>query len=206
MISDACAAVVNLIDDDNEIRESMKVLIESRGLCVECFESAQVFLNNYDPDKHGCLILDLNMPTMTGLELQEQLIAKEISIPIIFISGNANIPDTAKAFRTGAIDFLQKPFTSEVLFSRIDEAINKDIEARKVFVKKRKIQECFNTLTPREKEVLQLIISSHSNKEAAKILKISHRTIDVHRARVMEKMQAEDLAELVAIAINHELY
>lgn len=203
---DTNTSLVYLIDDEIEVRDSMMVLIESAGLHVKSFDSAQAFLNNYDSSQPGCLILDLKMPLMSGLELQEELVVRNINIPIIFISGNANIPDTAKAFRTGAIDFLEKPFTSQILFERIDEAINKDIEIRNNLAEKHKILECFNCLTTREKEVLRLIVSSHSNKEAAKILNISHRTIDVHRARVMEKMRAENLAELVAMAISHELF
>lgn len=198
-------ALVYLVDDEVAIRDSLTLLIESAGLEVKSFYSSEAFLENYDPERPGCLILDVRMPLMSGLELQEELSARNINIQIIFISGNAEIADSAKAFRSGALDFLEKPFDNGILFERIDEAIKKDSFIRKKLAEKRKIQSCFNRLTNREKEVLQLIISSHSNKEAAKILDVSHRTIDAHRARVMEKMQADNVTALVAMVLNHEL-
>lgn len=202
---DNSTARVYLVDDEFAVRDSLMLLIESTGLQIKSFDSAEAFLNNYNPAHPGCLILDVRMPLMGGLELQEELSARHINIPIIFISGNADIPDSAKAFRAGALDFMEKPFDNSILLERIDEAIKKDIEVRKQQVEKQKIQECFNRLTVREKEVLQLIISSHSNKEAARILDISHRTIDAHRARVMEKMHAESVAALVAMVMSYEL-
>lgn len=199
------AALVYLVDDEFSIRDSLSLLIESIGLEVKSFESSEDFLKNYDPERPSCLILDVRMPLMGGLELQEELSARNINIQIIFISGNAEIPDSAKAFRSGALDFLEKPFDNQVLVERIDEAIKKDIAIKKRLAEKQKIQSCFDRLTTREKEVLKLIISSHSNKEAAKILDVSHRTIDAHRARVMEKMQADNVAALVTMVLNHQL-
>ena len=199
-------AVVYLVDDDPSILDSLSVLIKSTGLNIKNFASAENFLDSYSPEQPGCLILDVRMPVMGGLELQEELAKRQIQVPIIFISGNAEIPDTAKAFRAGAVDFLEKPFDSHLLIERINEAIAKDNEARRQQVEKNKIQACFDCLTAREKEVLQLIISSHNNKETAKKLAISHRTVDAHRARIMEKMQAEDITELVAIALRHSLF
>src|SRR5690606_13103354 len=130
---------------------------------------------------------------------------RHIDIPIIFISGHADVPDSAKAFRAGAIDFLEKPFNEEVLLSRIEEALSKDAQAREQLREKSKILERLNHLTTREREVLNLIVRSHSNKEAARILDISNRTIDVHRAHIMEKMQAENLAELMVMAMQCDL-
>lgn len=199
------AALVYLVDDEFAIRDSLTLLIESTGRKVKSFDSASAFLKNYDHEKPSCLILDVRMPSMGGLELQEELSKRNINIPIIFISGNADIPDSAKAFRAGALDFLEKPFDNGTLLDRIDEALKKDIDARAQSIQKQKIQDCFNRLTTREKEVLQLIINSHSNKEAAKILDISPRTIDAHRARVMEKMQAENVAALVTMVMSYEL-
>lgn len=198
-------AVVYLVDDEFAIRDSLTLLIESTGLSVKNYDSAEVFLNHYDPDKPGCLILDVRMPLMDGLELQEELTIRNINIPIIFISGNADIPDTAKAFRAGALDFMEKPFDNAILLERIDEAIKKDIESRRLLAEKQKIQACFDRLTAREKEVLSFIVGSRSNKETAKILDVSHRTIDAHRARIMEKMQAENVAALVAMVMSHSL-
>lgn len=196
------AALVYLVDDEYAVRDSLTLLIQSTGQLVRSFESAQAFLDNYDPVQPGCLLLDVRMPTMSGLELQDELGKREITIPIIFISGNAEIPDSAKAFRAGAVDFLEKPFDNAVLLERIKEAINKDIEMREKLVERRRLQERIDCLTPREKEVLSLIISSYSSKESAKVLDISHRTIDVHRARIMKKMQAENIAELISMVMN----
>lgn len=196
---------VYLIDDEFAVRDALALLIKASGWTVKSFDSAQEFLKNYDPDVPGCLILDVKMPVMGGLELQEELIKRNINIPIIFISGNADIPDSAKAFRAGAVDFLEKPFEKSILLERIDEAVQKDIKARRQLLEKASIQDCFNRLTAREKEVLQLIVNSHSNKEAAKILDVSPRTIDAHRARVMEKMQADNVAALVTMVMSHNL-
>jgi len=196
--------LVYLVDDEFAIRDSLTLLIESTGQAVRSFESAEAFLNNYTPDQPGCLLLDVRMPLMTGHELQSELLNRGINIPIIFISGHADIADSAKAFRSGAVDFLEKPFNNEVLLERINEAIKKDIAFREEFVKKRRIQDRIDHLTTREKEVLGLIVKSHSNKESAKILNISNRTVDVHRASIMEKMQAENVAELITMVMYCE--
>jgi RNA polymerase sigma factor (sigma-70 family) len=199
-------SVVYLVDDDIIIRDSLSVLIESIGLKINSFESAQSFLNSYIPDQPGCLILDVRMPIMNGLELQEELSKRNIQIPIIFISGNAEIPDSAKAFRAGAVDFLEKPFDTHLLIERIYEALSKDIENKKQQLGNNKIQACFDTLSNREKEVLKLIINNQSNKEVAKELGVSHRTIEAHRARIMEKMQVGSTTELVGMTVRHSLF
>lgn len=196
--------LVYLVDDEFVIRDSLTLLIESTGQAVKSFESAEAFLNSYKPDQPGCLLLDVRMPLMSGHDLQNELLKRGIRIPIIFISGNAEIPDSAKAFRAGAVDFLEKPFNNEVLLERINEAIKKDVAFREEFVKKRRIQDRIDHLTAREKEVLSLIVKSHSNKESAKILNISNRTVDVHRASIMEKMQAENVAELITMVMYCE--
>lgn len=196
--------LVYLVDDEFAIRDSLTLLIESTGRSVRSFDSAEAFLKNYDPDQPGCLLLDVRMPLMSGHDLQQELSKRGIVIPIIFISGHADIPDSAKAFRAGAVDFLEKPFDNAVLLERIDEAIKKDIVFRGEFVKRRRIQDRLDHLTAREKEVLGLIVKSHSNKESAKILNISNRTVDVHRASIMEKMQAENVAELITMVMYCE--
>lgn len=205
MIQNKPSALIYLVDDEFAVRDSLSLLIESTGQTILCFESAMGFLEGYNPAVPGCLLLDVRMPTMDGLELQEELAKREIFIPIIFISGNADIPDSARAFRAGAVDFLEKPFDSNVLLARIAEAIKKDVEHRRKIIEKRKLQERLNYLTEREKEVLCLIVSSYSNKEAAKALDISKRTIDIHRAHIMEKMQAENITELILMAMQCEV-
>ncbi|OYV21505.1 MAG: Two component transcriptional regulator, LuxR family [Methylococcaceae bacterium NSP1-1] len=197
--------LVYLVDDEFSVRDSLALLIESTGQSVRSFESAEAFLNNYDPEQPGCLLLDVRMPSMSGLELQGELLKREIFIPIIFISGHAGIPDSAKAFRAGAVDFLEKPFDNEILLERIDEAIKKDIVSREQFIEHREIQNRLDHLTLREQEVLSLIVRGHSNKEIAKILDISNRTVEAHRASIMEKMQVKSLAELMVLATHSEM-
>ncbi len=194
--------LVYLVDDDFSVRDSLSLLIESTGQAVRCFESADDFLNNFDPDQAGCLILDVRMPSMTGLELQEELARRDFAIPIIFISGHADVPDSSKAFRAGAVDYMEKPFDSEVLLKRMQEAIQKDLDTRVQLAEKRKLKKRLSLLTPREREVYTLIVKGLSNKEVAKQLNISNRTIDVHRSKIMEKMEAEDLSELTVMAMH----
>ena len=194
--------LVYLVDDDFSVRDSLSMLIESTGQAVRCFESADDFLNNYDPNQAGCLILDVRMPSMTGLELQEEMVRRDFAIPIIFISGHADVPDSSKAFRAGAVDYMEKPFDSEKLLNRMDEAIQKDLSTRVQHAEKRKLKKRLSQLTPREYEVMVLVVKGLSNKEAAKHLNVSYRTVDVHRAKIMEKMDAEDLAELTVMAMH----
>jgi two-component system response regulator FixJ len=198
-------AVIYLVDDEFAVRDSLALLIESAGFTIQSFACALEFLDGYDPERPGCLVLDVRMPEMSGLELQKELSVRDIGLPIIFISGHAEVADSARAFRSGAIDFLEKPFENSVLLERIEEGVKKDIYARSERALKHEILQRLDLLTPREMEVLQLIISSHSNKESAKILKVSNRTIDAHRARIMEKLQAESLADLMKIAMHCDL-
>lgn len=194
--------LVYLVDDDFSVRDSLTMLIESTGQAVRSFESASDFLNNFDPDQAGCLILDVRMPHMTGLELQEEMARRDFAIPIIFISGHADVPDSSKAFRAGAVDYMEKPFNSEILLERMREAIQRDLETRIHNAEKRKLKKRLSQLTPREHEVMILVVKGLSNKEVAKQLNVSNRTIDVHRSKIMEKMDAEDLAELTVMAMH----
>jgi len=205
MTSLAADTWVYLVDDEFSVRDSLSLLIESTGQSVKSFESAEAFLDNYDPEYPGCLLLDVRMPFMSGLELQDELLSREISIPIIFISGHAGIPDSAKAFRAGAVDFLEKPFDNETLLARIEEAIKKDIENREKRIENQRVKNCLKHLSVREQEVLCLMVKGRSNKEMAKILDISNRTVEAHRANVMNKMQAEGLAELMVMLTHSEI-
>jgi FixJ family two-component response regulator len=195
-------SLVYIVDDEFAIRDSLALLIESTGQAVRGFDSAESFLNSYSPECPGCLILDIKMPGMNGLELQQEMSNRAITIPIIFISGHAEISDSAKAFRAGAVDFLAKPFENNLLIERINEAIYKDIVIRKQQLEKYEIQKRLSRLTAREGEVLNFVVDSHSNKEIARILDVSHRTVDVHRARIMEKMEAENIAELLVMVMR----
>ena len=194
---------VYIVDDDPAILDSLSILIKPNGLKTACFESAKAFLSAYSPEQPGCLILDIKMPLMGGLELQDELLKINNHIPIIFISGNAEIPDAVKALKSGAVDFLEKPFNPPKLIECIFSALQKDIEDRMQRFENQKTKELFSSLTPREKEVLLLIINNYSNKEAAKQLDISHRTVEAHRARILEKLQASSTTELVAMALKH---
>lgn len=195
-------SLVYIVDDEFAVRDSLMLLIQSTGRFAKSFASAEEFLNAYCPDNPSCLILDVRMPGMSGLDLQREMTKRHISLPIIFISGHAEIPDSAKAFRAGAVDFLEKPVDYNVLMDRIEEAIARDVAERKQRLDKLEIEKRFERLTAREKEVLKLITDNCSNKEVAKILEISHRTIDVHRARIMEKMEAENVGELLKMALR----
>ena len=192
-------ALVYLIDDEFSVRDSLTLVLESAGLRVKSFESAEDFLKNYNNEYPSCLILDVKMPCMSGLELQEALLKRNISIPIIFISGHAGISQSAKAFRAGAVDFLEKPFDHEVLLARITEVIQKNIEYRWRLNVHFELANRHYCLTEREREVLTLISEGSSNKEAANLLSISSRTVEAHRARIMKKMEVDSFVDLVML-------
>jgi two-component system, LuxR family, response regulator FixJ len=196
---------VFIVDDESAVRDALGLLIESAGLSTEGFESACAFLEAYEPDRPGCVLLDVRMKQMSGLDLQEALQKKNITIPIIFISGHGDVAISARAFRGGAVDFIEKPFDDQTILSRIDEALHKDAQSREKRAARAEILRRYDRLTPREKEVMKLVIGSQSNKQIARILGISHRTVDAHRARVMEKMAADSLAELIAMALEAEI-
>ena len=198
--------LVYLVDDEFAVRDSLALLIESTGQAIRTFNSAEGFLNNYDPKLPGCLLLDVRMPSMSGLELQDEMLKREIAIPIIFISGHAGVPDSAKAFRAGALDFLVKPFDNEILLERIQEAIKKDIASREQSIELHEIQNRLSHLTVREQEVLSLIVRGHPNKEIAKMLDISNRTVEAHRASIMGKMRADSFAELMLMVTQSEMF
>jgi FixJ family two-component response regulator len=193
---------VFVVDDEFVIRDSLSLLIESTGLKVETFDSAITFLEQVDIDQPGCLILDMRIPYMDGLELQEELVKRNSKMPIIFMSGHADIQISSKAFRAGAIDFIEKPFDSKLLLQRIDEMIEQLLLTWPENQKKKQLHERYMHLTPREKEIFLLTVHNHSNKQAAKKLNISNRTVDVHRAHIMEKMQADSLNTLIIMAMN----
>ncbi len=194
---------VFLVDDDQAYRQSLRFLLESAGLTVEDFPSASEFLKTYDTAKPGCLVLDVRMPSMSGLELQEYLVERCINLPIIFITGHGDVPMSVKAIKGGAVDFIEKPFDDVLLIDRINEAFKKDAENRNVQDKIFDFKSRWLRLTSREREVMDLIIAGRSNKQIATELDVSHRTVEVHRARIMEKMQAESVADLITMAVTY---
>ena len=191
-----------VIDDDEAVRSSLKLLLRSVKLPVAVYASAQEFLPKYSVDQPGCLIVDVRMPGMSGLELQEQLNLRGAMIPVIFITGHGDISMAVEAMRHGAFDFLPKPFRDQDLLDRIQKALEKDAKNRLEIAQTERIRQQFESLTPREREVLELVTSGKANKVMAGDLGVSQRTIEIHRARVMEKMQANSLAQLVRMVLN----
>lgn len=197
MLENSNEPLIYIVDDDLSVRDSLRMLIESTGRNVRCFDSAVKFLNAFDPDFPGCVILDIWMPGMTGLEVQQELAKRNITIPVIFISGMATISLSSMAFRLGAADFFEKPVDSELLLTRIDQELRRFLEN---YHEKRHFTTCFNSLTSKEKEYFLLMIKGLSNKEIAKVLGNNHRTLEAYRAKVIKKMQVKNLHELITLA------
>jgi len=196
--------IVFIVDDDEAVRNSLRLLVKSVGLSATALVSAQEFLASYDPLQPGCLVLDVRMPGMSGLELQQQLNLRGAVIPVIFITGHGDVPMAVAAMQQGAFDFLQKPFRDQDLMDRIQRALEKDRANRAELGERSLIREHHETLTPREREVLALVTSGKPNKVMAADLGLSQRTIEIHRARVMEKMGASSLAHLVRMVLDLE--
>lgn len=192
---------VFIVDDDQAIRNSLKWLIESVAMEVKTFESADAFIKNYYPGRSGCLLLDVRMPGMSGLELQEYLAEKRINIPVIIITGHGDVPMAIRAMKAGAVDFIEKPFNDELLLESIRHALLLDEQQRDKQTHKAEIATRLARLTPREHEVMAMVTAGKANKEIASALGVSAKTVEAHRARVMEKMQASSLADLVRMAM-----
>ena len=193
---------VFIVDDDEAVRNSLRLLVKSVGLSAVTANSAQEFLATYDPVDPGCLILDVRMPGMSGIELQQQLNLRGAVIPVIFITGHGDIPMAVEAMQQGAFDFLQKPFRDQDLIDRVQRALEKDRANRAELLERARIRERRDSLTPREREVLELVASGKPNKVMAADLGLSQRTVEIHRARVMEKMGASSLAQLVRMVLD----
>lgn len=199
--STSAKITVFVVDDDQAMRNSLKWLIESVGMQVESHASADEFLAQYQPGRAGCLVLDVRMPGMSGLDLQEHLVERNIQIPVVIITGHGDVPMAVRAMKSGAVDFIEKPFNDEVLLDAIRRAIAREEHQRSHHSENLQIQERLSHLTPREYEVMQMVTEGRSNKEIANTLGVSAKTIEAHRARVMEKMQAGSLAELVRMVL-----
>lgn len=195
---------VFLVDDEPDVRASLSMLIRSIGLTPECYDTPKAYLDAYDPERPGCLILDMRMPGMSGLQLQEKLSAMGLHPPIIMISGHGEIPNAVQAVQRGAIDFLQKPISDQLLLDRIQQALQMDIENRENHNISSEAQSRYDRLTRRERQVLTGVIAGKLNKTIAGELDVSTRTIEIHRANLMEKMQAKSLSALVQMVANVE--
>lgn len=191
---------VFLVDDDQAVRDALELLLETAAYRTESYPSAESFLDSCDPDRPGCLILDIRMPGMSGVRLQEALEARNIMLPVIFLTGHGTVPMSAKAFRNGAIDFMEKPFDESMLLERIEEAIRLDAANRATRARQAESAARLANLTPRECEIMLLIVAGRSNKEIAAGLDLSHRTVETHRSRIMDKTGARSLADLIELA------
>jgi FixJ family two-component response regulator len=192
--------VVYVVDDEPAVLKSLERLLRSAGYDVKTFASAFEFLDFQQPDVHGCLVLDVRMPELDGLELQERLAEREIAFPVVFITGHGTVPMSVRAMKAGAVDFLQKPFLEKDLLDVVSGAIAVDRQSKRETRELRKLRERMKNLTPREYEVFELVVTGMLNKQIAYDLGTSEKTIKVHRARVMDKLGAESLADLVRFA------
>jgi FixJ family two-component response regulator len=202
MISDA---VVYVVEDDEAVRRALSRLLRSVGLGVETFPSARAFLEAPRVDRPACLVLDVRLPGPSGLELQTALGEGQRALPIIFITGHGNVPMSVRAMKSGALDFLQKPFNDQELLEAVQRALDRSRQARAESAEQAVIRRRFETLTPREREVLGLVVTGMLNKQIASRLGAAEKTIKVHRGRVMRKMVAESVADLVRMAQRIEL-
>jgi FixJ family two-component response regulator len=195
---------VVVVDDDPSIRKSLARLVRSTGLNVQTFASADDFLSSHSREHPSCLVLDIRMPGMSGLDLQEQL-ASDPTLPIVFITGHGDVPMSVRAMKGGAVDFLQKPFDERELLAAVHQACERAKRAHRKHVETSAVWGRIDSLTPREREVFALVVTGMLNKQIAGRLAVTERTVKAHRARVMEKMKAESLADLVRMAEKAEL-
>lgn len=192
---------VFVVDDDRAMRESLSWLLDSVGLRVRSYATAADFLAEHDPAQPGCLVLDVRMPGMSGLDLQAELARRGVELPTIVITGHAEVSMAVRAVKAGAIDFIEKPFSDQLLLDRVRQALEVDLEAREVRRRREDARRRLATLTAREREVLNLVVVGKANKEIASALGVSPKTVEVHRAHVMSKMCVDSLAELIRITL-----
>ncbi len=196
---------VFIVDDDSAVRDSLCLLLKSVKIASQPFASGDEFLDAYDSEWKGCVLLDIRMPRISGMEVQKRLLEKNCTLPVIFITGHGDIPMAVEAMHLGAHDFVQKPFHDEELLDRIQQALMSQRQQQDELSLKRSIKKNYDQLTPREREVMSDVVRGHANKVIAIDLGLSQRTVEIHRARVMEKMHARSLAELVRLSLLIEL-
>ncbi|MFL5299251.1 MAG: response regulator transcription factor [Anaeromyxobacteraceae bacterium] len=193
---------VYVVDDDEAMRDSLVWLLESNGHAVEAFASAEAFLERWREEMHGCLVLDVRMPGMSGLELHERLGARGAALPVVFVTGHGDVPMAVAALKKGAVDFIEKPFSDKEMLRLVAGCLELEATRRAARHRAAAVQRRVATLTEREREVMQLVVAGRLNKEIADDLGISIKTVEVHRARVMEKMEARSIAELVQAVVS----
>jgi FixJ family two-component response regulator len=192
---------VFVVDDDRAMRDSLRWLLESVGLSVRTYATAADFLREYESSQPGCLVLDVRMPGMSGLDLQAELTRRDAALPTIIVTGHAEVTMAVRAVKAGALDFIEKPFSDQLLLDRVRQALEIDRMEREVRRRREEAQRRLETLTVREREVLDLVVAGKANKEIAAALKLSPKTVEVHRSHVMSKMAADSLAELIRLTI-----
>lgn len=198
-------ATVYVIDDERDVRDALRMLIKSVGLPVQTFPSALDFLDDYELDQPGCVVADIRMPGMSGLDLQQKLNAMGALIPVIIISGHADVPTAVRAIQEGAVDLLEKPFSDQILLDKIQGAIRKDRERRISHEGQNNLRRLYDSLTPREREIMAAVLVGKMNKVIAYDLNITTRTVEMHRSHLMEKMEATCLADLLRFAQELDL-
>ena len=196
---------VFIVDDDDGVRKGLTLLLTSVGLKVETFSGAHEFLRAFHPARPGCLVLDVRMPGMSGLELQEKLRSDGIETPVIILTGHGDVPMAVRAVQTGAVDFIEKPFREQVLLDRIQQALLQDAKRRQDRADRKAVQDRLTALTRREREVLKLVVAGKHNRDIAEALGVTVKTIEFHRSKIMQKTQADSVAELVRMVLeSHE--
>ncbi|HTZ48686.1 MAG TPA: response regulator transcription factor [Verrucomicrobiae bacterium] len=193
-------SIVFVVDDDISVRESLELLIQSEGWQPQTFSSAQLFLSHTRAPVPGCLVLDISMPGLNGLELQKRVASEYPDLPIIFVTGHGDVPKTVQAMKAGAVEFLTKPFSNEVLLSAIRQALERSQVAFALQTEFKELQDRYSSLSPREREVMSLVVSGLLNKQVGGELGISEITVKAHRGKVMQKMKADSLPDLVKMA------
>ena len=193
---------VYVVEDDEAVRDSLELLLKSDGKPVKTYESATAFLKDYSDKMAGCIVLDIRMPGMDGMELQKKLNEKHSILPIIFVTGHGDVPMAVDAMKEGAVDFIQKPYREKALLEKIEAALTEDLEQRKALDEKQEIIRRIKSLTPREHEIMDRMIAGQANKVIAIELEISQRTVEIHRSRVMHKMGTHSLAHLVRMVLS----
>lgn len=192
---------VFLVDDDLAVRKALSWLFESVNLPVSTFASGQAFLDQYEAGQPGCLLIDLRMPGMSGLELQTELSARQISLPVIMITGHGEVDAAVRAMKAGALDFIRKPFSDQVLLEIVQKALKSNVETQRALVERRGIKRRLSRLTPRERQVLDRIMEGDPNKMIAVAIERSEKTVEAHRKKIMEKLQVRSVVELVRLVL-----